>query len=336
MPFELPIVDLSQAHSNRDALAKVIVNCLENQGFLFVDNIKGLDFDKWYKCCEWFFKQPESTKKSLLRNFWNPENKNVYRGYFPVHENEPSRKEGFEFARDLPLDDTTESPDNWFYECSPFPKEDGSFSFERNMREIYEILHNTALEILRLTAIGLGIEENIFTPSFSNKPCSTFRMMHYPPWNGPPPANARIEDNKVITTPEHTDTNFLTLLALFGFKGLEVLTPDGKWFEVDPRPNSLVMNIGDTFCRMMGGRLKATRHRVIDIGIDRYTSPFFFTPHFHADIGVNFMSKATGQGPEHVPEKYGPWVLNVIKHQKKYFEYRVLPELDQNGCRTDL
>ncbi|XP_069128058.1 uncharacterized protein [Argopecten irradians] len=328
MSFKLPIVDLSKARTDREALAKVIVDALENTGFLFIDNIEGLDFDLWYQCCEWFFKQPEECKKKLLRNFWNPESKNVYRGYFPVLPNEPSRKEGFEFARDVPPNDPTVKPNNWFYENSVWPEEDGSFPFKANMRSLYEKLHETALEILRLTAIGLGIEEDIFTPLFSDKPCTTYRIMHYPPWEGSPPDNAKIEDGKVVITPEHTDTNFLTLLATFHYKGLEVKMPDGTWAEVDPRPKSLVMNIGDTFSRMMGGRLKATAHRVIDIGVDRYTSPFFFTPGYDADIGINFMSKATGQGPDHVFERYGPWVLNVIKHVKKYFEYRVLPDIE--------
>ena len=88
------------------------------------------------------------------------------------------------------------------------------------------------------------------------------------------------------------------------------------------------MNIGDTFSRMLGGRFKATRHRVIDIGEDRYSVPFFLSPKFHGDIGVNFLSQYTQEGHSHVPERFGPWVLHTMKHKKKYFEYTDLPEIE--------
>ncbi|XP_052784863.1 uncharacterized protein LOC128220486 [Mya arenaria] len=328
MSTTLPIIDMKKAYTERQKLANQVVQGLENEGFLFIDNVDKLDYDGLFKACKWFFDKPIDFKRTVMRNFWNPANKNVYRGYFPVQEGEPSRKEGFEFARDVREDDSTIAKNNWFYEKSPWPEEDGSFPFKAFMQEHYEILHNTAIEILRLAAIGLGIDENSFDSIFADRPCTTFRIMHYPPWEGEPPSNAVIEDGKVLITPEHTDTNFLTLLTRFNYGGLEIKNMNGEWVGVDPRPGSLVMNIGDTFSRMMGGRFKATKHRVIDIKQDRYAVPFFFTPSYDGDIGINFMSKATGQGPDHKSERYGPWVLNVIKYQKKYFEYRVLPDIE--------
>ena len=138
--------------------------------------------------------------------------------------------------------------------------------------------------------------------------------------------SARIENGKVVVTPEHTDSCFLTLLATFNYTGLEILTVDGEWRAVEPRPQSLVMNIGDTFSRMMGGRFKATRHRVIDIGLDRFSVPFFLEPKFDGDIGPNFMSKVKGEAKEHCVEEYGPWVIRQMKHVKKFYEFVNLPD----------
>jgi isopenicillin N synthase-like dioxygenase len=59
--------------------------------------------------------------------------KNIYRGYFPVVDGEPSHKEGFECARDVPPGDTSVSPKNWFYEKSVWPDEDTN---------ILESMHN--------------------------------------------------------------------------------------------------------------------------------------------------------------------------------------------------
>jgi isopenicillin N synthase-like dioxygenase len=325
---ELPIIDLSKSKTHRSDLGKEIVHALENVGFLFLENVDGLDFDMLYKSCKWFFKLPMNTKKKLMRNFWNPESKNIYRGYFPVVDGEPSHKEGFECARDVPPGDTSVSPKNWFYEKSVWPDEDGSFPFKKFVQATYEVFHNTAMEILKLTAIGLGIEEDAFTGIFQDKPMSTFRLMHYPSWDGKPPDNAIIEDGRVVTTPDHMDSNFLTLLSIFDYEGLEVKNTNDEWIAVHPRPKTLIMNIGVTLSRMMGGRFKATRHRVMDIGIDRYSVPFFLSPSYNSDVGINFMSKYEKGGPEHVPERYGPWVLHRIKHEVKYFEYRVLPEIE--------
>jgi len=324
--FKLPIIDLDLAKTDKAKVAAQVVDALENVGFLYIDGIHGIDFDKLMEGCKWFFGKPMEEKRTLLRKHWNEENPNVYRGYFPVVEGEPSRKEGFEFGRDVDPNDPTIQQGNWFYEPSVWPKEDGTYPFKEFMSNCYTILHNASLDILRLAAVGLGIDEFAFDDIFADRPCTTFRLMHYPPWNGAPPENAKIEDGKVVTTPGHTDSNFLTLLYTFHFTGLEVVTADGKWSPVEPRPNSFVMNIGDVFSRMMGGRFKATQHRVLDIGVDRYSVPFFLEPSYDGDIGENFMSKATGKGPEHKVEKYGPWMIQQVKYIKKYFEYKVLPE----------
>jgi len=262
---KLPIVDMSKLKTHREELAKTVLDGLENIGFLFIDNVEGIDFDKLHECCKWFFGQPKEVKEKILRNHWNPNNKNVYRGHFPIVEGEPSRKEGFECARDVRPDDKTVSPKNWMYEPSVWPKEDGKFPFKEFMQQTYETFHKTALEILRLTTIGLGIQEDIFEELFADRPCTTFRIQHYSSWDGQPPANAIVEDGRVVVTPIHTDSNFLTLLVTFDYKGLEVMMPDDMWAAVEPRPKSVVMNIGDVFSRMMGGRFKATRHRVMEL-----------------------------------------------------------------------
>ena len=319
--FELPLIDLTR--NDQSELAKIIVYALENTGFLIIDGVRGLDFEKLLEACKWFF---IDKKHAIMRNYWKKENSNVYRGYFPLVKGKPSRKEGFEFGRDIDPNDPSVKKGNWFYEPSVFPEEDGTFPFKTFMLQTYEVMHKTGLEILRLAAVGLGIEETAFDEIYADRPVSTFRIMHYPPWDGAPPENALVEDGKVVTTPDHTDSTFITLLCTFGYRGLEVLTPDGDWAEVEPRANSLVMNIGDVFSRMMGGRFKATRHRVIDIGVDRFSAPFFLEPSYDGDIGENFMSKFTGKGPEHKVEPYGPWMIQQVKYIKKFAEYKALPE----------
>lgn len=103
--IKLPIVDMSKTKTDRAGLAKIVVDALENIGFLFIDNVEGLDFDRLFQACQWFFSLPPEKKRKLCRKNWVPENPNIYRGYFPVVEGEPSRKEGFEFGRAVRPDD---------------------------------------------------------------------------------------------------------------------------------------------------------------------------------------------------------------------------------------
>lgn len=324
----IPVIDLSKAETDRLQLARCIVEGLESIGFLYIENIPGIDFDMLYKSSKWFFDLPKETKMKLARNQWNTQNVNIYRGFFPVIEGETTYMEGFEFARDVPLDGDTIAAKNWFYENSVWPDEDGTVPFKTFLKHMYEIFHNTSLEILRLIAIGLNIDENAFESLFAEKPCSTFRLLHYPRRNSEPPEHAITEDGKVIIIPEHMDSEMITLLHVFNYNGLEILDPNGKWIPVPPRKNSLIMNIGVTFSKMTGNRFKATRHRVFDIGIDRFSVPFFLAPAFNCDISLNFMSKQMKVESQHTPEKFGPWLWHRMKHDQKYVEFKDLPELE--------
>jgi len=49
-------------------------------------------------------------------------------------------------------------------------------------------------------------------------------------------------------------------------------------------PNTLVVNLGEMLAKMTGNQLKATKHRVLDIGVERYSCPFFFEPFYLAMI----------------------------------------------------
>jgi isopenicillin N synthase-like dioxygenase len=45
-----------------------------------------------------------------------------------------------------------------------------------------------------------------------------------------------------------------------------------------------VVNLGEMLAKMTGNQLKATKHRVLDIGVERYSCPFFFEPFYLAMI----------------------------------------------------
>ena len=138
-----------------------------------------------------------------------------------------------------------------------------------------------------------------------------------------------IEDGKVVVCGVHTDSTILTLLETFHYPGLEVLGENGTWLAVKPHPGTLVVNIGDMLAQFTGGRLKATKHRVVDLGKDRYSVPFFLEPNYHANIGKPPISQHLTACEKYMPQgvnkdgsecKYGHWLVETYK-KKKYVEF---------------
>ncbi len=72
------------------------------------------------------------------------------------------------------------------------------------------------------------------------------------------------------------------------YPGLQVLIND-KWESIQPVENAIVVNMGNLLSRISGGRVKATMHQVYDIGKERFSAPFFFSPKYSARISDNIM-----------------------------------------------
>ena len=92
--------------------------------------------------------------------------------------------------------------------------------------------------------------------------------------------------------------------------------PDGKYRSVRPEKDNLVVNIGAYLSEITNFKLKATMHRVLDIGTERYSCPFFMDPKFDAKI-PNLMRK--NKKDEAVVE-YG--VQLVVRMREKFREYQ--------------
>ena len=91
------------------------------------------------------------------------------------------------------------------------------------------------------------------------------------------------KDQLKMVTPEHTDSGFITLLTTFMFPGLQVEI-NGEYRNIKPKENAIIINIGDALEKISNYEIKATRHRVIDIGVERFSAPFFLCPKSSARI----------------------------------------------------
>jgi isopenicillin N synthase-like dioxygenase len=77
----------------------------------------------------------------------------------------------------------------------------------------------------------------------------------------------------------HTDPGVLTLLLQDDCGGLQAQARDGGWLDVEPRPGTVVVNLGDTTQVRTNDRYRAAVHRVLPMtASDRYSIPLFFNP----------------------------------------------------------
>lgn len=87
-----------------------------------------------------------------------------------------------------------------------------------------------------------------------------------------------------------------------------------------PVQNAYVINIGDMLSRITNYVLKATLHRVIDIGNDRFSSPFFFEPFYEAKIPSSILKNTDGTELAELTEEqkaldnvmYGDYMIDKI------------------------
>lgn len=75
----------------------------------------------------------------------------------------------------------------------------------------------------------------------------------------------------------HCDWSLITLLLQAG-DGLQIRTPDGRWVNAPPRPNSVLVTLGELLQVLSGGLVQATPHRVLQGSEPRTSVPVFINP----------------------------------------------------------
>ena len=174
----------------------------------------------------------------------------------------PDLKEFFQFGQ--PMDE--HHPNVWVHEISDFNK-----TLDKAFREF----EKSGLFLLRAIAIYLGLDEYYFDKKVI-KGESILRAIHYPPITQNPQSAVRAE--------QHEDINLITLLIGASADGLQILSKENKWLNINADPGHIVVNVGDMLQRLTNNRLKSTTHRVINPPeqfwhTSRFSIPFFLHPH---------------------------------------------------------
>jgi isopenicillin N synthase-like dioxygenase len=236
------------------------------------------------------FQLEESVLHGLWRRKFEPRNSNVYRGWFPVQPGNLTSKEGIDIGADVAYGPAVTDANDPLREITPLPAEFMLPGWHSAVAAYYQAFDGVCGTLMQSIARGLGLEERFFDSAF-HQGLSTLRLLRYPVRR--PEDLAACEDPGVWVSPDkahyvigapHTDSGFMTLLAQDGVPGLQARTNDGHWVDVPLQDCALAVNFGQVLEQWSGGRIKATEHRVIGTGQERYSIPFFHEARVDAEI----------------------------------------------------
>ncbi|WJX27915.1 hypothetical protein P8452_16691 [Trifolium repens] len=142
--------------------------------------------------------------------------------------------------------------------------------YSRNIRKLCQ-------NLLKYIALGLSLEEDVFEKMFGEV-VQAIRMNYYPTCSRP---------DLVLGLSPHSDGSALTVLqqAKGSPVGLQILK-DNTWVPIEPIPNALVINIGDTIEVLTNGKYKSVEHRAVaHEEKDRLSIVTFYAPSYEIELG---------------------------------------------------
>ncbi|MCH9672672.1 MAG: isopenicillin N synthase family oxygenase [Gammaproteobacteria bacterium] len=274
---QLPVIDISGLlhKEGRQQVADEIGQAAESVGFFYIANhgVGGQLISSVHRHAEQWFNQPLEHKQPYYIG-WS---KN-HRGYVPQSEkgfyaDEGSRNyEAFDLALDLPYRDPDVTTGHPLLGPNRWPTQPG---FRRIVSHYYG-------EMARVGRLLAGAFEDYFgaprgaLTDLMQKPTSQLRLLHYLECDTP-------SESDMVNMGAHTDYECFTILHQGG-PGLEVLNMHGQWVPAPPIPGTFAVNIGDMLETWSNGRLRSTPHRVVHLGAERYSFPYFAAFDFDARI----------------------------------------------------
>jgi len=173
-------------------------------------------------------------------------------------------------------------------------------------------MHQLVGVLMRLTALGLGIDESFFDDKVSRS-IGTMRLNYYPRQVLAPLAGQ-------LRAGAHTDYGGLTILNGEDVPGgLQVWTRSGRWIDVRTPPEQLVVNIGDLLMRWTNDRWLSNMHRVVnpprEDGRNQPRLSIAFFNHPNWDVMIECVAPA-GQA-KHAPVMSGDY--RDLKYAKTGF-----------------
>ena len=166
-------------------------------------------------------------------------------------------------------------------------------------------------ELMRMFAIALGMPEGYLVDRTNRAP-NVMRANNYQRRSGhgdPEPGQMRMG--------AHSDYGACTILAADPVPGLQIIGPDGDWYDVMPEPGTLLVNLGDLLAEWTNDRWRSTVHRVVpprgSSGAARRRSvAFFHEANYDALVTVIPTCTSADNPPRYAPVTAGDHLMNKL------------------------
>jgi isopenicillin N synthase-like dioxygenase len=309
---DFPVIDLGDYLAGRmgalEKAARHLRDALETIGFLVVVN-HGLGddlLDGVVRETRRFHALPLADKRALGTDRGNGRGFTGYlaSGGYSVRTSQvndntrPDLNAAFFVDRERAPDDPEVIAGKLFREPNKWPQ--NLPGFREFLLRYWEALEGFSRRLLPLFAVALDLPPDWFDRAFDDAQC-VLRLSHFPP--------VRYQPNQFGLAP-HTDANFFTVLPQANEAGLYI-RPNGRdWLQAPRVPGSLIINSGDMCRRWTNDRFLSTEHLAVNFsGRDRYSTPFFYTPHIDHPIACLPTCCNADHPPKYPPVTYGEYRL---------------------------
>ena len=335
LPFTaIPNIDIAPLFGrDRAALvatAREIGAAAREIGFFYVHNhgIAAELIERTYRHSRQFHNSPTELKQRISVNNspgnrgWTPTSLDesdpdpeLYRLVDPKDPNDdyltnPRLHAAFDLSLDISHDDPDFLAGNIMLVPNQWP--DWLPNFRVEVMEYYGAVVALGERLFRAFAIALELPEGFFVER-ARKPPSQLRLLHYP-------ENDLPISKRNLGIGAHSDFECFTILHQQA-PGLQVMNAANEWVEAPPIEGTFIVNIGDLLEGWTNGLFKATQHRVVNTGKERWSMPLFFAADYYTvveplpqfvtpDRPANYNSILAG-------EHLAGFSINSCKHLRK-------------------
>ena len=259
----VPVVDISNPSAT--SLADLDRACRDHGFFLLSGH--GLDdlIARTFATAGRFFDAPAEVKEAIRRDAANPLGYNDRE----LTKRRRDHKEVFDIVD--PVQGRSRHYNRW-------PDLEG---FREAIEQHYDACSDLAERTTDLVLHALGLPADRQASHRGDRTASNLRLNHYtvgdPVPEGERDGLSALADD--VALGHHTDLGLVTLLIQDDVGGLQAQSDEHGWIDVEPRPGTIVVNLGDCMQVWTNDGYRAAVHRVLPMTTrTRMSIPYFLNP----------------------------------------------------------
>ena len=268
----LPTLDLSLLEgtaAQRQGLLDDLRHAARDVGFFYLTG-HGIDsalLQQVQDHARQFFALPDS-EKAAVGMINSPHFRGYNRAASEITRGKPDLREQFDLGAERQALPLGENSPYWARLQGPNQWPQALPALKPLLLDWQQAMTTMSLRLLQAFAQALALPQEAFDQLYGDKPNEHIKLMRYP---------GQAPDDSHQGVGAHKDSGFLSFLLQDKQAGLQVEIEEGRWIDVLPRANTLVVNIGELLELATNGYLRATVHRVQSPaqGSERLSIAFF-------------------------------------------------------------